>query len=297
MRSLWFGVLLCAVLFVACSDDDSSFVTRPSDGSSSSVSSSSRHSGFDPESSNKGDGGSEAAMTSSSAKSSGPVALATPCKTEVEDNCEYGKLKDDRDGQTYKTVKIGKQWWMAENLNYEYKVKKEGSDQDQVIDSYCDYENREIYGCYYPWASAMDSAALFSKNGKDCGFGKTCSPTYPVRGICPAGWHLPSSSEWNTLFAAMDSIPYAMQAKGMAAWPDATDAFGFSALPAGDISNAYFSVSVSYAGFWSSVEYDSDNPEMNVKFADYWYLRVDQASIVIGGGGKPNGRSVRCIKD
>ena len=51
--------------------------------------------------------------------SSGSVTLATPCKTETEDNCEYGKLKDDRDSQTYKTVKIGAQWWMAENLNYE----------------------------------------------------------------------------------------------------------------------------------------------------------------------------------
>lgn len=273
-RSVVAAIVCLTLAFVACSDGDSDFVTRPSDGSSSVKSG---------ESDGKG--------------SSGPVALATPCKTETEDNCEYGKLKDDRDGQTYKTVKIGKQWWMAENLNYEYKVKKEGSDQDQVIDSYCDYENREIYGCYYPWASAMDSAALFSKNGKDCGFGKTCSPTYPVRGVCPAGWHLPSYSEWNTLFAAMDSIPYAMQAKGIEGWPDATDAFGFSALPAGDLSNGYFNVSVSYAGFWSSVEYDSDNPEMNVNFADYLYLLADQASIVIGGGGKSNGRSVRCLKD
>ena len=96
----------------------------------------------------------------------------------------------------------------------------------------------------------------------------------------------------------MDSIPYAMQAKGMAAWPDATDAFGFSALPAGDLSNGYFNVSVSYAGFWSSVEYDSDNPEMNVKLRDYWYLACRYASIVIlAGSASSGGRSVRCIQD
>jgi uncharacterized protein (TIGR02145 family) len=269
------AAIVCLTLaFVACSDGDSDFATRPSDGSSNVKSG---------ESDGKG--------------SSGPVALATPCKTETEDNCEYGKLKDDRDGQTYKTVKIGRQWWMAENLNYEYMIKKEDSDQYKAFDCYCNHEDREIYGCYYTWAVAMDSAALFLKNGKDCGFGKTCSPTYPVRGVCPEGWHLPSSSEWNTLFAVMDSIPYAMQARGIEKWPDATDAFGFSARPAGDAVIPAFTFPGSNAGFWSSVEYDSDNPEMNVKFADYWSLRVDLAAIAIGGGGKPSGRSVRCVKD
>ena len=282
------GCLVAFLSLAACGDNDSDFATRPSGDSSSSAC-------------EDCDDGSSSSVksSSSSAKSSSAmsVTLATPCKTESEDNCKYGELVDDRDGQTYKTVKIGDQWWMAENLNYEYMIKKEDSDQYKAFDCYCNHEDREIYGCYYTWAVAMDSAALFSKNGKDCGFGKTCSPTYPVRGVCPEGWHLPSSSEWNTLFAVMDSIPYAMQARGIEKWPDATDAFGFSARPAGDAVIPAFTFPGSNAGFWSSVEYDSDNPEMNVKFADYWYLRVDLAAIAIGGGGKPSGRSVRCIKD
>ena len=93
MRSLWLGILACAAMLVACGDDDSDFSTRPSDGSSSSVCKDCD----------------DVSSSSSVMSSSSSVTLATPCKTETEDNCEYGSLTDDRDGQTYKTVKIGDQ--------------------------------------------------------------------------------------------------------------------------------------------------------------------------------------------
>lgn len=90
---------------------------------------------------------------------------------------EYGTMTDSRDGKIYKTVKIEKQIWMAENLKFESNNASE----------------------FYSWAVAMDSAGVFSTNGKDCGYNTTCSPTNLVRGICPEGWRLPTGLELSSL--------------------------------------------------------------------------------------------------
>lgn len=117
---------------------------------------------------------------------------------------------DPRDGQTYKTVKIGSQIWMAENLNYEFlgSYSVEGDTEnlncaysEGTARSYCygnDPTNCEKYDRLYTWSAAMDSAAVFGDGGKGCGYGVKCTPTYPVRGACPEGWHLPSNAEWDT---------------------------------------------------------------------------------------------------
>jgi Fibrobacter succinogenes major domain (Fib_succ_major). len=100
------------------------------------------------------------------------------CKIDTEDNCEYGSLTDDRDGQTYKTVKIGEQWWMAENLNYRYIQQTfEGAEEDSS--SYCYYNdpaNCAKYGRLYLWSAAMDSAGIIPGNSANgCGDGTICN--------------------------------------------------------------------------------------------------------------------------
>ena len=304
-RSVAIGsILFVMALFVACSDDDSDFAVRPSDGSSSSVcgdcddgsSSSVKSSSSFVESS------SSAKSSSSSAESSSSSQIG--CKTETEDNCEYGELVDDRDGQTYKTVKIGDQWWMAENLNYAYiddPFDYEGVTSDST--SWC-YDNVPVncdkYGRLYTWSAAMDSAGRWSTNGKGCGYDSTCSPAGIIRGVCPEGWHLPNITEWEILFNAAGGKDIAgKNLKSTSGWIDyedesgnGTDAFGFSALPAGS-RNKYgiYNYEGISALFWNSTEDDS-----NYAY-EVFLLHLTGAADLSSSNVKYNAFPVRCIQD
>ena len=181
------------------------------------------------------------------ASSSSSITLETPCKMETEDNCEYGTLTDERDGQEYKTVKIGDQVWMAQNLNYEIAGSR------CYKDPYC-----ASFGRFYTWAAAMDSVAKFSDYGKGCGENLTCSPTYPVRGICPSHWHLPSKDEWDILIKIVGGVSAAgKKLRTTAGWlfqENGSDAYSFSALPVGYSTHGSFGNYGYSADFWSSTE-------------------------------------------
>ena len=220
-----------------------------------------------------------------------------------------GYLFDSRDGKIYKTVTIGTQTWMAENLNYAYTgvpYNYDGVTSDSM--SWCYYANYKYncakYGRLYTWSAAMDSAATWSDNGKGCGYGVRCSPTYPVQGICPSGWHLPSTNEWETLRAAGKNIGNLLRSKYGSGWNtgnnaygeycgSGSDAFGFSALPAG-----YRSVGGGFNNegyetyFWSSTE---TNVPAGV---DAVSVKLDWCDgMVVHSNDKNYGYSVRCVKD
>ena len=224
---------------------------------------------------------SSATIQSSSTKSNSSAVQAVVDPSTVV----TGTLTDERDGQTYKTVTIGTQTWMAENLNYDYKV---GSSR-YGTHTYTD--DGETYGRYYTWAAAMDFMAEFSTNASDCGYNETCTIKSPARGICPEGWHIPTSAEWSTFYYAIGGSPYAMQAKGYDEWSRATDAYGFSALPADEYCGfgSYDDVG-SYAYFWSASGTNSPS-------AYYWILSAGNAYLLQGDHIEDHGFSVRCIKD
>ncbi len=214
------------------------------------------------------------------------VATSSSSVTEYSSSRSGEFMTDSRDGQTYKIVKIGEQTWMAQNLNYE----TTNSYCYKDIASYCDK-----YGRLYTWAAAMDSVGAWSKKGKGCGYDVKCTPTYPVRGICPAGWHLPTKTEWNALFNAVGGQSTAStKLKSTSGWNNngnGSDTFSFMALPAG---NRYY-----YGGdydegnladFWSSTEKDS------VDAYDV-YLNNNSDSAYLDYDGKSDAFSVRCLKD
>lgn len=109
----------------------------------------------------------------------------------VENECF---VMDKRDGNVYRVIEIGEQLWMAENLKYE------------IVNQQCFDESVNDCAKYdglYSWSAAMDSAGNFSLNGLGCGDGLVCVPASPVRGICPAGWHLPNNNEIKNMIYAM----------------------------------------------------------------------------------------------
>lgn len=205
-----------------------------------------------------------------------------------------GTLKDSRDGKTYKTVQIGDKVWMAENLNFDY---NHGTAKSMCYDN--KPENCEKYGRLYTWAAAMDSAAIFSKEGARCGYGKECDAIGTVRGVCPEGWHLPSKEELEELETiAGDEDKAGLILKSRQGWIEykggsgnGTDGLGFGALPAGSYVSVIncFNFEGNYAIFWSSTEH----------FSNYAYR------LFLGYGKDANvrnldkgyGFSVRCVKN
>ena len=176
----------------------------------------------------------------------------------------YGILTDKRDKKTYKTVAIGTQTWMAENLNYE------------TANSRC-YNNKldscAKYGRLYTWADAMDSA-------------------------CPEGWHLPTEAEFEQLFSAVGGENTAgKMLKSQTGWKAYSgivneDAYGFAALPAGSETIYGDFGSVGYnAYFWSATQFND--------YYEYYMVALyyNYDSAYLGNDNMYKGYSVRCLKD
>jgi uncharacterized protein (TIGR02145 family) len=218
----------------------------------------------------------------------------------------------DIDNNSYKAVKIGNQWWMAENL----KVTRyaDGTAIPLVEDSaawvalgytdqaYCWYDNstsnRDTYGGLYTWAAAMNGAESSGVNPSG------------VQGACPNGWHLPSDAEWMELeiHLGMDQANAddwgwrgtdeggKMKEVGTSHWNSpntgATNESRFSAIPVGfrDSELGGFLEEGNYATFWSATE-------AGESISWYRSLFYDRADVDRNNAEMNIGLSVRCVKD
>ncbi len=218
------------------------------------------------------------------------------------DLCIEGTLKEvtvtDIDGNIYKTVKIGNQWWMAENLKTtKY---RNGDAVPNVTDNaaweglktgaYCwynnDITNKNIYGALYNWYAVNDS-----------------------RNLAPSGWHVATVAEWDNLVltldpdAQLDNIVQSaiagakLKEAGSAHWisPNlATNETGFTALPGGERNVALIGFAyIHYIGLWfTSTEYSNGTVgTRDLNYEDGSIHKDNQ------NWTKWPGLSVRCIKD
>lgn len=200
------------------------------------------------------------------------------CKRKI--NPVFNEMTDARDNQTYQTVTLGEQTWLARDLNYE------------TGNSWCyddDPANCETYGRLYDWDTAVTA--------------------------CPAGWHLGSDEEWATLVNYLDprsepndgfkisKIAGGMlkatgtieDGTGLWSWPNtgATNASGFSALPSGNRNDkGTFRMLGAHIIIWTSTEYDDTYA---------WTIMLDMTQNAVlrdyMGVTKHYGISVRCVKD
>jgi len=199
-------------------------------------------------------------------------------------------MVEDVDGNHYRTVRVGEQLWMAENLRTTRL--KDGSplshveDYDSWVDlesaAYCWYNNDSLH--------AADYGALYNYQAIESGK------------LCPEGWHVPGDEEWTALelaFTADGNPGGALKEAGTAHWKTpntaASDESGFTALPAGYRSyNGTFNL-IRISGFWwtSSPKsfYGSENTVL------YRGLNYDSGAIERNVASLNNGFSVRCVKD
>jgi uncharacterized protein (TIGR02145 family) len=194
---------------------------------------------------------------------------------------EYGTLTDI-DGNVYKTVKIGSQWWMAENLRTT--KKRDGIFIPEAVSNQA-------------WQSASGPAFAWYDNldENDIPLGKLYNVNAACCEVCPEGWHLPTFGEWNQLGNFLGSSAGGKM-KTINGWnlpnPGATNESGFSAYPAGvRLPNGNFAGVGENTTFWTSSSDINGYP-----FVIFLYYQNERMSNTFAFNAR-EGYSIRCVKD
>lgn len=191
-----------------------------------------------------------------------------------------GEITDSRDGKTYKTVTIGSQTWMAENLRF-------NTHTSGVW--FSEHVNVNVYGYHYDWQTIMNgsSSSALTPSG--------------VKGICPSGWHVPSNNEYAVLRSVLSNTP-GNDLKSTTGWVsisptcpnslsggvsgvgNGTNSTGFNAYPAGSDGGLCYKGAGQYTRFWTS--------EADSAYLTYQFNRFGTDSTPI-----ESKLSCRCLKD
>ncbi|MDD6184259.1 MAG: FISUMP domain-containing protein [Bacteroidales bacterium] len=234
----------------------------------------------------------------------------------------------DHEGNAYHTVQIGNQCWTKDNLRTTtspstgtYLIPASGTGYTFTGKQARWYNNDSAtyapqnYGLLYNWNAAVDTFnTAYGETSVNTSSNNAVSVTFSGhrRGICPAGWHLPSDAEWTQLTDYVSSqSEYTCSgnssyiAKALAStegWNTFTNscavgnnqgsnnATGFSAVPAGFCYGSSFDYVGVNAYFWSYTQYGSS-------VAWYRYLSYYGAGVRRYNYYKSNGFSVRCLRD
>ena len=203
----------------------------------------------------------------------------------------YGSMTD-QEGNVYKTIVIGTQEWMAENLSTSV------------------YRNGDVIATGLStsqWTNIVQGAWAYFQNdaSKNCPFGKLYNwyACVDARELCPTGWHVPTDADWSVLSdylggeaiagGKMKTLGMSDSATGLWSAPNsgATNSSGFSGIPGGyrmlqgPYSNLEF---IGY--YWSSSDFVTLS-------AYYRYIIYDDVDLTRATGGKGNGFSVRCVRN
>ena len=221
----------------------------------------------------------------------------------------------DYDGNVYNTVRIGNQCWTKENLrstHYSDGTAIPVGTSHSTTDAYRYYPgndsaNVSVYGYLYNWPAAIHNGTLF-----------------PVQGVCPAGWHVPNTTEWTQLFDYAKArseykcgndnehiskafasqtgwiAPYPYDSCDVAEYPESNNATGFSALPAGWFPPATNAPSsVGQDTYFATYTGTGNSP---ISFYR-WFPHMSWSSVrfTLSGGSnsftKASAVSVRCLRD
>jgi uncharacterized protein (TIGR02145 family) len=187
-------------------------------------------------------------------------------------------LVDARDGQRYPTVRIGEQCWMGRNLDHGAVVPDGVPRDPSAVERSCygnDPGSCRVYGGLYTWDEA--------------------------HGACPAGWHMPSREEWETLAAQIGTATAGERLKARKDHVppfDGTDDFGFTALPAGTAFRGSFGRQGHWAVFWTATESGRERA-VSATLDRLWHPAPPRYRNVVFDELylKENAFSVRCLRD